>query len=48
MLANFQLGDKQEKMRFFQEIFLVAYTAMAVLLGVHFIVLSKIEINFAN
>lgn len=48
VLANYQLEDKQDRLRFFQEAFLVANTAIEVVLGMFFLSLSKIEINFAE
>ena len=48
VLTKFQLKDKQGKRRFFQEIFLVADTAIEVVLKMPFLALSKVEINFAK
>ena len=48
VLANFQLEDKQERTWFFQETFLVANTAIKVVLGIFFLALSKVQINFAE
>lgn len=47
-LANFQLEDKQEKMWFFQEIFLMANTAIEVVLSMPFLALIKAKIDFAD
>lgn len=48
MLANFQFEDKQEKIRFFQKIFLVLNIAMKIILEMLFLALSNLEINFAD
>ena len=48
VLAIFQLEDKQGRTRFFQETFLVADTAMEIVLGIPFLTLNKVEINFAE
>ena len=48
ILVNFQLEDKQEKLRFFQETFLLADTAIEMILKMLFLTFSKIEINFAD
>ena len=48
VLATFQVEDKHGRTRFFQETFLVADTAMEVVLGMPFLALSKVEINFAE
>lgn len=48
MLANFQLKNKQQKTRFFQESFLMANIAIKVVIGMLFLTFSKIEIDFAD
>lgn len=48
VLANFQLKHKQNKTRFFQEIFLVPNTTIEVVLKFFFLIFSKMKINFAN
>ena len=48
VLAIFELEDKHGKTQFFQETFLVTDTAMEVVLGIPFLSLNKIEINFAE
>ena len=48
VLATFQLEDNQGRSRFFQETFLMADTAMEVVLKMLFLTLSKVEINFAE
>lgn len=48
VLDYFQLKDKHEKTRFFEETFLVTKTMMEVVLGMLFLVFSKVEINFAD
>lgn len=48
VLATFQLEEKEGKMRFFQEIFLVANTAIEIVLEILFLTFNKMKINFAN
>lgn len=48
MLVNFQLKDKLRKMRFFQKTILVTNIIIKIVLGMFFLVFSKMEINFAN
>lgn len=48
ILVNFQLKDKLKKTYFFQKIILVANTIIEIVLGISFLVFSKMEINFAN
>lgn len=48
VLTNLYLKNKQEKIRFFQEIFLVADIVIKVILEMLFLAFSKVEINFAN
>lgn len=48
VLSNFQVEDKQEKIRFFQKAFLMANTSIEVVLEIFFLALNKIEINFAD
>ena len=48
VLVNFQLKDKQGRLRFFQETFLVANTVIEVILGMLFLTLSKVKINFVE
>lgn len=48
VLATFQLEEKQERMRFFQKIFLIANIAIEIILEMFFLIFSKIEINFVD
>ena len=48
ILATFQLEEKQGRTRFFQETFLVADSAMKVVLEMSFLALNKVEINFVE
>lgn len=48
VLANFQFEDKQGKIQFFQKTFLVADTAMKVILKMAFLTFDKVKINFAD
>ena len=48
VIAGFQVQDKFRKTRFFQETFLVADSSVEVVLGMSFLALSKIEVDFAK
>lgn len=48
MFAYFQIKDKQRKTHFFKKTFLMANTAMKIVVGMSFWTLNKLEINFAN
>ena len=48
VIAGFQVQDKFGKARFFQETFLVADTSVEVVLGMPFLALSKVEVDFAE
>ena len=48
VIASFQVQDKFGKARFFQETFLVADTSVEVVLGMPFLALSKVEVDFAE
>ena len=48
VIAGFQVQDKFGKARFFQKTFLVADTSVKVVLGMPFLALSKVEVNFAE
>ena len=48
VIVGFQIQDKFGKVRFFQETGLVADTSMEVVLGMSFLALSKVEVDFAE
>ena len=48
VIAGFQVQDKFEKARFFQETCLVANTSMKVIFKIFFLILSKVKIVFAE
>ena len=48
VIAGFQIQDKFEKARFFQETFLVADIGVKIVLGMSFLALSKVEMDFAK
>ena len=48
VLASFQVEDKLEKARFFQETFLLANINMEVVLGILFLILSNADIQFTK
>ena len=48
VIVGFQVYDKFEKTRFFQETFLVADTSVEVILGMHFLALSMVKVDFAE
>ena len=48
VLATFQLEDKYGRTQFFQETFLVADTAIEVVLGMPFLALSKANVKWLN
>ncbi len=45
-IAAFSLQDSLEKVRFFEETFLLAYTSMKVVLGMPFLAISNADIQF--
>ena len=47
VLADFQVEDKLGRTRFFQETFLVANTTSEVILGMPFLTLSNVDVQFA-
>ncbi len=47
-LASFSLQDSLRRIRFFEEIFLLANTSMEVVLGMPFLSLSNADIEFAE
>ena len=48
VIAGFQVQDKFGKARFFQETSLVADTSVEVILGISFLALSKVKVDFAE
>lgn len=48
VITSFQVQDKFEKTRFFQENFLVADICMEVVLGILFLAVSKVKVGFAE
>ena len=48
VIAGFQIQDKLERARFFQETFLVADTRMDIVLGMSFLTLNNANIRFAK
>ena len=48
VIADFQVQDKFGKARFFQETFLIADTSVKVVLGMSFLTLRKVEVDFAE
>lgn len=48
VIAGFQVQDKFEKARFFQTTFLVADTKIKVVLGMLFLILSKVKVDFSE
>ena len=48
VIADFQLGDKANKPRFFQETFLVADTQFEVILGMPFLKISNADVSFGE
>lgn len=48
VIAGFQIQDKLERARFFQEIFLVADTRIDVVVGMRFLIFSNANIWFAK
>lgn len=48
LLANFLVEDKEGRMHFFQEIFLITNIIISVVLGMPILSLSKLKINFAK
>lgn len=48
VFAGFQLVDKLDRVRFFQETFLLADNSMEVVLGILFLTLSNVDIQFAE
>ena len=48
VIAGFQVQDKFEKARFFQETFLVADTSVEIILGMPFLALSKVKMDFTE
>lgn len=48
VIAGFSLQDKVGKVQFFQETCLLANTSMEVVLGMSFLILSSVDIRFAE
>ena len=48
VIAGFQVQDKFERTRFFQETFLVADISMEVVLGMPFLAFNKVEVDYAE
>ena len=48
VIVGFQIQNKFGKTRFFQKTFLIADTSMEVVLGMPFLALSKVEVDFAK
>ena len=48
VITGFQVQDKFEKARLFQETFLVTDTSVEIVLGMPFLVLSKVKVDFAE
>ena len=48
IIANFQVEDKANKPRFFQETFLVADTKFEVILGMLFLKISNADVSFGK
>ena len=46
VIVEFSIQDKTGKIRFFEEIFLLADTSIEVVLGIPFLVLSNADIQF--
>ena len=46
MIANFQVKDKIDRLRFFQEIFLIADTKFEVILGITFLRICNVDVLF--
>lgn len=44
VIASFQIKDKLKRVRFFQEIFLVADTRMDMVFGMHFLTFNNADI----
>ena len=48
VIADLQVEDKSGRLRFFQEIFLVADTKFEVILGISFLKLSNADVSFGE
>ena len=48
VIAGFQVQDKFGKAKFFQNTFLMTDTSVEVVLGMPFLALSKVEVDFAE
>ena len=48
VIAGFQVLDKQDRTRFFQETFLLANTIIKIILGMLFFTVSNTDIQFAE
>lgn len=48
VIIGFQIYNKLKRARFFQETFLMVDTSMEMVLGMLFLTLSKVDIDFAN
>ncbi len=48
VIAGFQVQDKLDQSRFFQETFLLADTSMEVVLGMSFLTFSNVEVEFSE
>ena len=46
IIANFQIKDKVDKLKFFYKTFLIADTKFKVILGIFFLKLSNVDISF--
>ena len=46
VIANFQVEDKANRPRFFQEIFLVVNTKFEIILGIFFLKFSNLDMSF--
>ena len=48
VIAGFQVDDKLDRVRFFQELFLLANTNINIVPKMHFFLFSKVDIQFAE
>ena len=48
IIANFQIENKANKPRFFEEAFLVANIKFEVILGIFFLILSNADVSFGE
>lgn len=48
VIASFLINDKNENSRFLKEMFLLADISMGIALGILFLILSNVKVNFGN